>query len=65
MSTAECKHIISKQTEQDVHFANVSKQNARVKIKKKKKKGVCHKPKISGEFSPEIIRGKSAVTLTR
>lgn len=39
MSTAECKHIISKQTEQDVHFANVSKQNARVlRLKKKKKR---------------------------
>jgi len=38
------KNIISKQTEQDVHFANFSKQNAHVLRFKKKKRCMSQAP---------------------
>jgi len=44
------KNIISKQTEQDVHFANFSKQNAHVLRFKKKKKVYVTSPRSVANF---------------
>lgn len=41
------KSIISQQTEQEVHFANFSKQNSHVLKIKAGGKGICHRSKIS------------------